>query len=127
MKLVGSFLYLTHKRHDFYYYVSAVSRYIHQTHELHWKESKIILQYFQGTNTFGVHYAASSSLQLPTFSYSDWDGDPNERKSNSDFVFMIVEGNIFRYSKKHHTISLSSAEAKYKAAVNTATQCVWLQ
>ena len=40
---------------------------------------------------------------------------------------MLTEGPIFFSSKKKHTISLSSTKAEYKAAVNAATQCVWLQ
>ena len=40
---------------------------------------------------------------------------------------MLVEGLICWSSKKQHAISLSSAEAEYRAAVNAATQCVWLQ
>ena len=50
-------------------------------HEVHWKEAKNILQYVQGTKSFGVHYAASSSLELVGFSYSDWAGDPTDRNS----------------------------------------------
>ena len=53
---------------------------MHQPHELHWKASKNILQYVQGTKSFGVHYAASSSLELVGYSYLDWAGDPNDRK-----------------------------------------------
>ena len=40
---------------------------------------------------------------------------------------MFAEGPILYSSNKHHTISLSSAEAVYRAEVNAATQCVWLQ
>ena len=74
-----------------------------------------------------MHYTASSSLQLAGFSDSDWDGDPIDRKSTSGFVFMFDELPIRWSSKKQHTISLSSAEAKYREEINAATQSVWLQ
>ena len=80
-KLVGSFLYLTHTRPDLSYVVSVVARHMHRPHEIHWNSTKIILQYVQGTKKFGVHYTASSSLQLVGFSDSDWAGDPIDRKS----------------------------------------------
>ena len=127
MQLVGSLLYLTHTRPDFSYVVSSIEIQMHSPHELHWRAEKIILQYVQGTKKFRVHYTASSSLQLAGFSYSDWAGDPIDKKSTSSFVLMFSEGIILCSIKKHHTISLSSAEAEYKAAVNATTQCVWLQ
>ena len=40
---------------------------------------------------------------------------------------MFSEGPIFFSSKKQQTISLSLVETEYKAEVNAATQCVWLQ
>ena len=40
---------------------------------------------------------------------------------------MIAHRPIFYSSKKHHTISLSSAEVEYRGAMNAATQCVWFQ
>ena len=126
-KLVGSLLYLTHTIHDLYYIVSVVARYMHQPHELHWKESKNILQYVQGTKSFWVHYAASSSLQLAIFSDWDWDGDPTDRNSTSGFVFILADGPIFWSSKKQHTMSLSLEEAEYRETMNDTTQCVWLQ
>ena len=123
---MGRLLYLTHRRPDLYYAVSVVEIHMNQPHDIHWREEKIILQYVQETKNFRVHYTASSSLQLARIFYSDWAGDPTDGKSTSSCVFMLAEGPIFQSSKKQHTISLSSAEAKYKAAINAATQCVWL-
>ena len=101
--------------------MSVVARHMHQPHELHWRESKRILQYVQGTKNFEVDYITSSSLQLARFSDSDWVGDPTDRKSTAGFVFMFDEGPICWSSKKQHIISLSSAEAEYRATVNAAT------
>ena len=40
---------------------------------------------------------------------------------------MFGGGPIFLYSKKQAAIALSSAEAKYRGAVNACIQVVWLQ
>jgi hypothetical protein len=70
-QLVGSLLYLTHSRPDLSYAVGAVSRFMHEPHELHWKAAKCILRYIHGTITFGIHYAADSTLDLIGFTDSD--------------------------------------------------------
>ena len=41
--------------------------------------------------------------------------------------FHSSEGYTCWYSRKKHTISLSSVEVEYREVVNTTTQCVWLQ
>eukprot|EP00253_Pinus_taeda_P025156 PITA_25156 len=79
-QLVGSLLYLTHSRPDLSYAVGAVSRYMHEPHELHWNAAKRILRYVQGTITFGIHYAAGNALNLLGFTDSDWAGDSIDRK-----------------------------------------------
>jgi hypothetical protein len=43
INLVGILLYLTHSRPDLSYAVGAVSRFIQELHELHWKVAKCIL------------------------------------------------------------------------------------
>jgi hypothetical protein len=42
-QLVGSLLYLTHSRLDLSYAVGAVSRFMQELHELHWKDAKHII------------------------------------------------------------------------------------
>jgi hypothetical protein len=43
--LVGRLLYLTHSRLDLSYAVGAVSRFMQELHELHWKDAKHTLRY----------------------------------------------------------------------------------
>ena len=78
--LVGSLLYLTHSQPDLAYAVDFVTIYMHEPHEIHWKATKRILHYVQGTKHFEIHYAASSPLELVGFTDSDWVGDSIDRK-----------------------------------------------
>ena len=106
-------LYLTHSWPDIRYAVNAVSRYLHQPHDIHWKVSKRILQYIHGTKTHDIHYVAHSELELVGYTDSDWAGDSIGRKSTSRYVFMFGGGPIFYSSKKEASIALSSVEAEY--------------
>jgi hypothetical protein len=47
-QLVRSLLYLTHSRPYLFYVVGAVSTFMQESHELHWKDEKCILHYVQG-------------------------------------------------------------------------------
>ena len=75
IQLVGTLLYLTHSRPDLGYAVGVVARYMQELHEIHWKEAKRILHYVQGTKHFGIHYSASSPLEVVGFTDFDWDGE----------------------------------------------------
>jgi hypothetical protein len=124
---VGSFLYLTHSKPDLSYAVSAVSRFMQESHELHWKAAKRIFRYVQGTITFGIHYATDSTLDLLGFTDSDWVGDSTDRKSTSGYSLSLGSGPIYWLSKKQAAIALSSAEAEYRGVVNIKIQATWLQ
>ena len=64
IQLVESLLYLTHFRTDLESVVGVVAIYMQEPHDISWKATKIIFHYVQGTKHFGVHYAASSPLEL---------------------------------------------------------------
>ena len=63
-ELIGCLLYLTHTRPDICYAVSVDSRYMDHPHEIHWRASKRILNFVQGTRTHGIFYKAKSDLDL---------------------------------------------------------------
>ena len=117
-QIIGSLLYITHSRPDISYVVSVATRYMQEPHELHWKATKRILHYVQGTIYYGIHYAAGAKLDLTGFTDSDWAGDGNDRKSTSGFVFMIGSGPICWSNKKQATLAHSLAKAEYQGAVN---------
>ena len=110
-QLIGSLLYLTHSQPDICYAMNVVSIYMHQPHDLHWKETKRILQYIQGTRTYGIHYAANFKIEMVGYIDSNWVGDYIDQKSNSGYVFMFGGGTICWSRKKQDAIALSSTEA----------------
>ena len=61
------------------------------------------------------------------FTNSDWAGDTIDRNSTSGYVFMFGGGPILWSNKNQASISLSSAEAEYRGAVNAYIQAVLLQ
>ena len=126
-QLIGSLLYLTHSRPDIFYAMNSVSRYVQQPHDLHWKAAKRILQYIQGTRTYGIHYAADSELELVGYTDSNWVGDSIDWNYTFGYVFMFGGVPFLWSSKKQASIALSSAEAEYRGAVNACIQAVWLQ
>ena len=112
LQLIRILLYLTHSRPEICYVMNVVSIYMKQTHELHSKSAKRILQYVQGTQSYDIHYAADSELDLVGFTDSDWEGNIIDRKSTFGYVFMFGGGPICWSNKKQAAISLSSAEGE---------------
>ena len=68
---------------------------MYQPHDIHWREAKNILQYMQGTRSYGIHYVVDSELDLVGFKDSDWEGHSIDRKSTSRYVFIFGGGPIF--------------------------------
>ena len=78
-------------------------------------------------NTYDIHYAANSELELVGYTDSNWVGDSIDQKSTFGYVFMFGGVPIYWYRKNQAAIALSSAKAKYRGAVNACIQAVWLQ
>jgi hypothetical protein len=64
---------------------------------------------------------------LVGFTDSDWVGDPDDQKSTAGYVFSLGSGPVTWACKKQQAISLSSAEAEYRAAVNASQEALWLR
>jgi hypothetical protein len=87
--LVGSLQYLTHTWLDLSYEIGAISKYMQEPHELHWKASKHILRYVQGTTGYEIHYVAGFALDFTGFTDSDWVGDNTYSNSTSGYALSL--------------------------------------
>jgi hypothetical protein len=63
---------------------------------------------------------------LVGFTNSDWAGDPEDRKSIAGYVFNLGSGPVTWACKKQRSIALSSAEAEYRALVNSSQEALWI-
>eukprot|EP00253_Pinus_taeda_P032403 PITA_32403 len=69
---------------------------------------------------------AKAAPLLVGFTDSDWAGDPDDRKSTAGYVFTLGSGPITWACKKQSAISLSSAKAEYRGAVEASKESLWL-
>ena len=74
-QVVGKLLYLTHTCPEISFATGLVARFMHKSHEIHWKVAKRILRYIRGTVKFKIHYSVGASPLLIGFTDSDWAGD----------------------------------------------------
>jgi hypothetical protein len=118
---------LTHTCADLSFVVGLVARYMQTPHESHWKEAKRILRYVRGTVQFGIHYSSRETPLLVGFTDSDWADDPDDQKSTAGYVFNLGSGPVTWACKKQQAISLSSAEAEYRATINASQESLWLR
>ena len=72
---------------------------------------------------------ADQPLSLPiAYTDSDWAGaQTDRRRSVSGYIFTLAEGPIAWKSRKQTCVALSSNEAEYVAASETARQATWIR
>ena len=93
----------------------------------HFNVVKQILGYVVGTKDLALKYDKLPSFVLLGFSYYDYGGDRDDRKSTSTYVFRIGSGAISWASKNQPTTALSTIEAKYRVMSLTAQEAIWLR
>ena len=86
--------YLTTTRLDISYEVNILSQFMSKKNEIDWKDENKFLRYLKGTVNFGLLYTDKFDVQLAGSFYSDWAGNPNDRRSLSLCIQHWIWGRV---------------------------------
>ncbi|XP_051201592.1 uncharacterized mitochondrial protein AtMg00810-like [Lolium perenne] len=109
MSLSGTLQYLTLTRPDISYAVQQICLHMHAPRAPHLALVKRVLRYVRGKLEFGLHLRASSSTTLTAYSYANWTGYPDSRRSTSSYCVYYGDNLISWSSRRQTTVSWSSA------------------
>lgn len=124
--LAGKLQYLTITRPDIQYAVNFVCQRMHSPTEADFGLLKRILRYLRGTSTMGLYLSKHSSLDVVSYSDSDWAGCRDTRRSTTGFSVLLGSNVISWSAKRQPTVSRSSTEAEYRALATTASELTWV-
>eukprot|EP00253_Pinus_taeda_P031497 PITA_31497 len=106
--------------------VGIVGRFQEKPKESRLQVVKIIFNYLQGTQNFGLCYPIDTDLTLHAYTDADWAGSFDDRKSTIGGAFYIGSRLVSWFSKKQSSIALSTAEAEYMVVASFCTQLLWM-
>jgi hypothetical protein len=107
--------------------VGKVARFQESPKESHVMAVKRIFRYLKGTKEFGLWYPKGNDLSLISYTYVDWEGSIDDRRSTSGATFYLGECLISWLSKKQYSISLSIVELEYITATTCCTRLLWMK
>jgi hypothetical protein len=119
--------YLTFTRPDIAYTMQQICLHMCDPWESHLTAIKRILHYLQGTPNYDILLRLLSSSDLVVYMDTDWAGCLDTRRSTSDYAVFLGDNLVSWSAKRQTVISLSSAEAEYRAIANGVAESTWLR
>ena len=111
--VIGSLIYnQICTRPDIAFVVDVLGRYLSDPDQSHWKAIKKVLRYLQSTKDLMSTYRRTNTLKVVGFSDSDYASCVDDKKSTSNYIFMMVEGVVSWKSVKQTFTVFSTMEVK---------------
>lgn len=126
-RLVGRLIYLAVTRPDLPYSVHVFSQFMKKPKQAHWEAALRVVRYLKGNPGQGILLNANVELSLVAWCDSDWAGCPLTRRSTSGWFLQLGDSPISWKTKKQKVVSLSSAEAEYRAMTLIVKEIMWVK
>ena len=127
--MIGCHNYLAlSSRPDICFAANALSSFVENPGEVHWKAAKRIFRYLRGTMNQTLAFRKTQNLDLLNFSDADWAESIDKRRSLLGFCFKLSEssGAISWGCKAQRTVATSTAEAEFNSIVEASKEDIHL-
>ena len=114
-------------RPDIAFFVGVLGRYLSDLGQSHWKAVKKVFRYLQGTKDLMLTYRRTDTLEVVGFSDSDYAGCVDDKKSTSNYIFMMAKGVVSWKSVKKTLTTSSTMEVEYVVCYEASCHAIWLQ
>ncbi|XP_062112445.1 secreted RxLR effector protein 161-like [Humulus lupulus] len=98
---------------DISFAVRMLGRYQSNPRLDHWRAAKKVMRYLQGNKEYKLMLRRTDNLEVVGYSYSDFAGCVDSRKSTSGYVFMFVDGVMSWRSTKQTLTAPSTMEVDF--------------
>jgi hypothetical protein len=92
----------------------------------HYNAAEQVFRYIAGTRDIGLTYKKQNEQKVKAYADADWGNCLVTRRSVTGYIVMTGDHVLSWKSNKQDTISLSSAEAEYKALSDLSREIVWI-
>lgn len=125
-RLVGRLVYLSITRPELCYSIHLLSQFMKSPREEHLRAAFRAVRFLKGSPGQGILLSSNDKLELSIYCDADWSSCPASRRSLSSYVVLLGGSPIDWKTKKQDTVSLSSAEAEYRAMAQATKEMKWI-
>ena len=124
MALIGAYLWLANvTRPELSFIASRLARFVSNPGAVHYSAAIRVLIYLQGSTSRVLHFRPTATRPLRIFVDSDW----ATKFSVSGAVFEVMGCAVHWFSKTQRSVSLSSTEAEWFAAMVAAREGMYFR
>jgi hypothetical protein len=109
----------------------VLSRFLQNPGQAHVTACKRAFRYLKGTPKLGLVLGGTESItptvELLSYSDSDWGGNHDDRRSTTGFVIKLAGSVVSWSSKRQSAVALSSCEAEYYAISAAVAEIKWIR